>query len=605
MKQHPLTQILEQTASEAIPAKNDLRAAVFRRLETGKTPQGNLAMKKRFAQRNYRIAALAAGVVLLLVVFLATPQGQAATQTLVGYFRPAESDVLPQPVPTGESGIQPTPTTISATDCGSFGSPLCTLDEVRNRVDYPVKQIALGQGLTFKGAFVQKGLVVLHYDPGVVLTQEPVNEAPEIPWEVGTSAQVEEVQIGPARGEYVQGVWQADADDPFAEWQNEGLQTLIWEHEGIRFRLLVLGNPAEKEQMLTWAAGLTVTEMTSEPDLSNIREVSEAEALVGYAIRSLNPIPDGYIFTHASIHAETKSVCLHYMYTRNDGPGPYLLLGQGPADQTPGLVHGEGGQNEEPIAVTIGGAEQAFALQPFGWARESKWACASADTESNYDRAYLTLTWQAAGQQYDLYTSAIGSKCMMAEALSDLDRVQLAEGVTGVSTHAADEFDPACTMDVAQLSGYLGYPVQAPGWLPDGLALRGASGWGNTRSAMLYYGYPGDIHAALTILQEPIADPVGTDLLELVEERMATPEGEAIPADGYERVEINGSEGILMLGSWVSEEDGTVRWYQSPGFIPTLYWQKDGLLVTLGGPWSLEEGDEVRSNLLRIAESMN
>jgi len=418
-------------------------------------------------------------------------------------------------------------------------------------------------------------------------------------------AQVEEVQIGPARGEYVRGVWQADADDPVAEWQNEGLQTLVWEQEGIRFRLLVFGDPAGKEQMLVWAAGLTAAEMASEPDLSNIREIGEAEALVGYAIHPLNPIPDGYIFTHASIHAETDSVCLHYMYTRNDGPGPYLLLGQGPADLAPGLVQAGSAQNEGPTPVTIGGAEQAFALQPFDWARESEWSCASVDTNSNYDQAYLTLTWQVEGQQYDLYTSAIGGKCLMAEAMSELDRLRLAEGVTGVTTHAVDEFDPACTMDLAELSDYLGYPVQSPAWMPDGLALRGTSGWGETRSAMLYYGYPGDIHAALTILQEPIADPVGTDLLEWVEERMATPEGEAIPTAGYERVEINGSEGVLMLGAWVSEEDGTIRWYQSPEFSPTLYWQKDGLLVTVGGPWSLRDGDEARSNLLRIAESMN
>ncbi len=605
MKQHPLTQILEQTASEAIPAKSDLRAAVFRRLETGKTPQGTLAMKNRFAQRNYRMAAAAAGVVVLMVVLLATPQGRAATQTLLGYFRPAESDVLHQPVPTGEPGVQPTFTPISAADCGSFGSPLCTLDEVQKRVDYPVKQIALGQGLSFKGAYVQDETIVLHYDPGVVLTQEPVNVASEIPWEVGASAQVAEVQIGPARGEYVRGVWQADADDPFAEWQNDGLQTLVWEQEGIRFRLLVFGNSAGKEQMLVWAAGLTDAEMALEPDLSNIREIGEAEALVGYSIHPLNPIPEGYIFTHASIHAETNSVCLHYMYTRNDGPGPYLLLGQGPAAQTPGLVQIESAQNGESTPVTIGGAEQAFALQPFDWARESEWACTSVDTNSNYDQAYLTLTWQVEGRQYDLYTSAIGSKCLMAEALSELDRLRLAEGVTGVSTHAAEEFDPACTIDMAQLSDYLGYPVLSPGWLPDGLALRGASGWLESRSAMLYYGYPGDIHAALTIQQEPIVDPDGTDLLELVEERMATPEGEAIPADGYEWVEINGSEGILVLGAWVSEEDGSVRWYQSPEFIPTLYWQKDGVLFSLGGPWSLGDGDEVRNNLLRIAESMD
>ena len=45
MKQHPLTQILEKTAAEAIPAESDLRADVRRRLETSSISEGNLPMK--------------------------------------------------------------------------------------------------------------------------------------------------------------------------------------------------------------------------------------------------------------------------------------------------------------------------------------------------------------------------------------------------------------------------------------------------------------------------------------------------------------------------------------------------------------------------------
>ena len=539
-----------------------------------------------------------------MIVFLATPPGWAVTQTVLGFFRRAESDVQSMPVVTGAPGIQATSTPVSAAECGSFGSPLCTLAEAQAKVDYPVRQIAPDLGLTFDAAYVQDEMVVLHYDPGVALTQAPVVEAPDFAWEVGASAQVEEVQIGLARGEYVQGVWSGGADDPFSQWQNEGLQTLVWEQNGIRFTLVTFGNPVEKEQMLAWAASLGTAVVSTGADLTTIREIGEAETLVGYPIRALDPIPEGYIFTHASIHVETNSVCLHYMYTRNDGRGPYLLLGQGPVDQMPELVRGENASALEAKPVTIGGAEQALALQPFGWARASEWACTSTDTESNYDRAYLTLTWQAEGRQYDLYTSAMGSKCLMAEALSDLDRLRLAEGVTGVSTHTTDEFDPACTMDIDQLSSYLGYPAQVPEWMPDGLELRGASGWEPGGSMMLYYGYPGDIHAALTIHQEPVPNTSDLGLLELVAERMATPEGEAIPSSGYEVVDINNSDGILMLGAWVSDENGAITWYLNPGLIPTLYWLKDGTLFSLGGPWSQADGDLARSNLVAIAESV-
>jgi hypothetical protein len=82
---------------------------------------------------------------------------------------------------------------------------------------------------------------------GIVLRQGPIKsiEACDICDLVGSSAQVESVQIGNTTGEYAVGVWKADdagnwiwSDDPW-------LQTLRWQEDNIAFELLYMGPPEE------------------------------------------------------------------------------------------------------------------------------------------------------------------------------------------------------------------------------------------------------------------------------------------------------------------------------------------------------------------------
>jgi hypothetical protein len=82
---------------------------------------------------------------------------------------------------------------------------------------------------------------------GIVLRQGPIKsiEACDICDLVGSSAQVESVQIGDTTGEYAVGVWKADdagnwiwSDDPW-------LQTLRWQEDDIAFELLYMGPPEE------------------------------------------------------------------------------------------------------------------------------------------------------------------------------------------------------------------------------------------------------------------------------------------------------------------------------------------------------------------------
>jgi len=488
-------------------------------------------------------------------------------------------------------------------NCGSWGKPLCTLAEVQQRVDFPVEQFSENSELIFEGAYVDNETVLLRYN-AVDLFQMPQEK-----WMgsqvVGASATIEEVQIGALRGEYVQGVWFGDGDAQFSEWQNEGMQSIIWQEDEIVFILHEYHEAVSKEQLLRWAAKLSEVAVSNETDLNHIRSIAETEALVGYSLKAFEPLPTGYVFTHASIHQPTNSVCLHYMYDNNDGAGPYLLLAQGPVNTVPDLeISPDQFVVNESHTVSIGGAQQADYVFGTGMVRSAAWACTDAakytgEEESNYGWVNLVLTWQADQQQFDLYTSFPFGKCLFDEAFSELDLLRLAENLTGVPTYSVDEFDPDCTQDIATLEELVGFDIKIPAEMPAGLTLRGASQV--APGVMLSYGFPGDNRGALFIDQTPITSTMDTDLLELV--KIAWYTDRDFPTQGYEMLEVNGVPAVIILGSWV-DDDGETDWYQEPFYIQTLWWVEDDFLFSINGIWSAQDGDAARTNLIAIAESM-
>ncbi|MBN1428476.1 MAG: hypothetical protein JXB07_08825 [Anaerolineae bacterium] len=513
----------------------------------------------------------------------------------------AMAESIPVPPDAGQSlatATAPTPT------CGSWAKPICTLAEAQQQVDFTVQMLPESAGLQLKGAYAEPGLVLLRYSDAVDLFQMRPERRGDASL-VGASAQIEPVQIGETQGEYVQGVWLDSQDSPVSEWQNEGSQSLRWQQNGMFYILNAYRGDSNKEQMAEWASSLVAYSASDRPDLTHIRQLSETEALVGYPITPLDSAPEGYIFTHASIHQPTRSVCLHYMYDGNDGPGPYLLLAQGPADMAPALIQTAGAAPSQPRAATIGGAEQSYSLDAHSWERSGEWACTSADTRSNYDESYLTLTWQIDQRQYDLYTPVPFGRCLFRESFSELDLLRLAETVTGISTHPSDEFDPACTQDIDQMEAFAGFDIKVPAWMPDGLILRGASSWKPGEGVMLYYSFPDDNHTAVTIGQNPIPVTAGADLLDDVKDVLSGgSEKDDFPAEGYRRLTVNGAPAVMILGCWLSDENGNLVWYQEPDFLQTLWWKKDGMLFAVYGLWSSNDGIAAQTNLVSIAESM-
>ena len=116
-------------------------------------------------RRISRAAFVTLMIVVLLALALITPQGRAFAQSILQFFVRSESDAIP--VPTSEPvnwvdltpGVPPATKTplpamaIFANECGDFGSPTCTVEQIRSKVDFTVKEPAnIPEGLYFIGA---------------------------------------------------------------------------------------------------------------------------------------------------------------------------------------------------------------------------------------------------------------------------------------------------------------------------------------------------------------------------------------------------------------------------------------------------------------------
>jgi hypothetical protein len=428
---------------------------------------------------------------------------------------------------------------------------------------------------------------------GLTLGQYPVGNEPQcdLCGVVGAGAVVEEVQIGASVGEYVVGVWNLTEKGPV--WAYESwLKSLRWQRGDTAFEIVYMGAPdtATKDSLTAWAASLQADVAGDDTGLEGAAAIQELSAQVGYPLKTLAALPTGYIFSRVDVHQPSNSVCLTYEYTGNDGPGPELWLAQGPIANAPGLVGQQDFTDARQTPVMVGGADEAFSL--YGMQRNGEWACAQSEGGSN---PALRLTWQAGGQQFDLY--AMHGKCLGEEGLSDLDLLRLAEGITGVVSHAADELDLECTQHhLVTIEGLAGYFARLPRPSPGGMDLYGASYSGSPAKQIgLYLRLPDSNHTGLTILQMPVNPELGNDLASQYRD---------LPAGGYQLLTIAGDPAVMILGDWTIDEQGENIWYHAPNFAPTLWLESDGLLIAISGPWLVDGGGNPQEQVVAVAESM-
>ncbi len=215
--------------------------------------------------------------------------------------------------------------------------------------------------------------------------------------------------------------------------------------------------------------------------------LSGIQAQVDYEIRQPASLPDGYVLENVTLHGQTRSVCLQYRHP--DEQDSVLFIAQGPVELAPPLEKITGWPDysvyNEP--EEIGGAEKGQRVS--GW-RRADWACTN-EAENEKTPYSFTLaprySWVDGTLQFDLFSASRG--CRFPGGLTRLDLIQLAEDLTGESTHPADELDPECLLSVADVETLTGMDIREPTALPENMAFYYATYEKETDASVILHYY--------------------------------------------------------------------------------------------------------------------
>jgi len=246
------------------------------------------------------------------------------------------------------------PMAVFANECGDFGSPTCTVEQIRSKMNFTVKEPAsIPEGLYFIGATGGPDSIQISYQfkdmsGSLQITEKrwTGNPSPQTDL-VGASANVEQVQIGGLTGEYFKGIFVAADGDKVAHWDPNflGLETLRWVDDGISYTM-EYSHPSTslgKEGMAALAESMTNEPVakqlapvaTEDPYVWNPKDTynlsaPEAEQQAGFKLLLPAKLPDILSLVGASYDSENKIVQAFYLLDQNRfGPGTDgISLGQ-------------------------------------------------------------------------------------------------------------------------------------------------------------------------------------------------------------------------------------------------------------------------------------
>lgn len=338
---------------ERLPSEPELWPAVKERLVARNHPLFQQGQK--MTPNLYRRTAFAAlGLALTLVILLITPQGQAFAKNLFNFFTHTESDTIsvqtaaPQtwvdvtpgvPAPTAT----PLPSDASFAECGSYDAPTCSIETIRGKVNFTVKEIgALPADVFFVGATGSPEQVQLSYRKtdrslGLMLFVEPWDQQQITPsTSVGASAVIEKAQVGSHAGEYVRGSFDTSAGDTPAVWKEDsGLETLRWVEDGSLYSLIALAQPLYgKDALLALATTLTLDPVAKLPlptpeeaygwDPRDVYRLSiaDAETSIGIQLKLPKKLPQNLTLIGAATENDPALARVFYQFETPPDVGP-------------------------------------------------------------------------------------------------------------------------------------------------------------------------------------------------------------------------------------------------------------------------------------------
>ena len=266
MEKKTIQASLQDELEKEIPSADvHLWQAVKANLVAGKTFQQGEKMKPIDSRRIPRAAFAGLILVALLSLAFVTPQGRALAQSVLQSFTRAESDTFymePSDVTVEES-------TPFLAECGSWIHPTCSMEQIRSKVDFEVKELGiLPEKMYYAGATggpENIGFAYVYKDRDrlggqLSVSVEPTHSASALPWLVAQSANVEQVQIGDLPGEYYTGILFQDEHGNVTWQPNDPTATLRWVDGGSKYTLSYYSRryPLTKEELISLAESMTL-----------------------------------------------------------------------------------------------------------------------------------------------------------------------------------------------------------------------------------------------------------------------------------------------------------------------------------------------------------
>ena len=216
----------------------------------------------RAVNRRRSIQAIALAVMMVTLIFAATPQGSAVAQDILLFFTRAKSDSYYEPV----SDLTFEETTAFHEQCGTAIQPTCSVEQIRSMIDFEVKELGrLPEGLYYVGATGGPDWVSLKYEYpdrlaggiGIVVKRTGTEK-----YLIAKSASIERVQVGDLPAEYYTGILFQD-DNGNVTWQpNEPVAQLRWADGDSTYTLIYVfqnqEDPLTMEELIALAEDMTL-----------------------------------------------------------------------------------------------------------------------------------------------------------------------------------------------------------------------------------------------------------------------------------------------------------------------------------------------------------
>ena len=393
MDEKKIQSILQDALEEEIPSSEiRLWPAIQASLVAGRKPtvQQGEKMNSVNSRRTSRAALATLAIGTLIVVALITPQGRAFAQTVLQFFRRAESNVLPLP----PEQIAP-PEEAQAASTAQPPAPIVSVAEAERSAGFDAWELpSVPQGFVFAGALASQGSISIQYEAvgggGALLINESLNGFMQSEWDQAPVESISQVRIGELDAEIVQGTYVVYPGETVARWNSEAsVLRLRWIREGVWFELAKFGD-VERIEYLNRDALLKLAEsLTNDPFPLDLEE---AETQSGYDVLEPSVIPEGMTFLGASYDPGLKMISLSCGYSDSER---IFLIKQQPVDspETCSLC-GVVGASASVRAVQIDDSPGEYA--------EGVWELTDNGPIWR-DEPYLkTIRWQEAGMAYEL-----------------------------------------------------------------------------------------------------------------------------------------------------------------------------------------------------------